>query len=1358
MRLIKNPFLPSAILLASLTMAQAQTTFTLDPLTSFGIRGDGSIQPGDSIGTNPQSGNNVLISASGGYGIQPGDLAGGTNGFNMRGIAYDSISGNLVFVDTHEGSGGSANMVPNAAIYILDPNSGQIVGALNTNGIVGGGYTHVPVGVADDGVVYVCNQTLTSTSPGFKIYRWPSATNYSAPPVVAFTNDLSPSDRLGETMDVRGAGTNTQIAVGSAVNSGGGGGTNIYLFTTTDGTNFSPHRIYFPGITTAMFGDGIVFGPGNTFFAKQVGQPLSFLAYDPVAYTGSIIAQYSASSLSGTDPLLNLAGITVDLPDGLMGAIEEISGTASGGPGKVWLFAIPNPTNQAPAILSSRTYIPNFTKATATMGYLHFGGGQLYANVVNNGLLASKVDSISMPLPTFILPADYPGGPVKATDLPATNRAAIGTTAHFEVFATPDVTNYQWYSNNVPVPGANTYFLNVPNVQSANSGDVYYVTAANAAGPTTSMHCTLTVISGANFFHPSLLWSFVGGATNYITSTGGSSTPNERCIAYHGLSNQLLVVRGPATFSSLRIFVVNADNGSNQYLLSTNGMTSSTLLCLCGIGVADDGVVYASSVAADATFKVWRWANTASNTVPQLIFGTNSSATQANPIADEVGSLFYRFGDNLAVHGSGTSTEIILDSQTPTKYAGILRPTDGTMTNWSQTGYLLQNISGSYGFQAYGASIGRSLQFGPVLNGPGGSLPTFWQKRYQLGGAPLAAMGYNPGGGVSPLDIANVGIPLFTNGPMDINFTLNVAAAVNFAGVVANNLTLPDTLDYYDMTDPSQAVLLSRQNLPGANAGGHMANANAVAQVIFGQNVVTGTNYLFAIDGNNGISGYALTGGVTPAPKVLIQPSSLRVLQDNSNALGIAIDQTATIQWFKGTNPPVSTGIFGTSYPIASAQLTNSGSYFAVATNLNGSVTSQVVQVTVESPADNYTLTELWQAKAGNAAFPYVTATGGANTPNERSFAYNALSNQLLVVSCPVSTHNYNVYVVDAPTGSNLYTLNATGIVNEGSSEVSGSNPLDLDSIVVADDGAVYIASLTPNASGGQFGDPTKMLHVFRWADSGSNTAPTLVYEGDPSDQPAGINERWGDVMAARGSGTNTELILNSYDGAYGALLKPTDSTMSQFTNFWFSDTGGAGSIGRSIQFGATNTVYEKRKGAATFYSLYNTNTGGSSIVGAINSTSTLGGVYVSAGLSLAAGVDYVGSTTAPLKPDAVALYDISDPTAPLFLQHVNFPTNEVANANYISQTIISGLRVYSLDGNNGLVSFVLNPPVNSLTLTITSQGANVMLSWGSSEAVLQSSPSLDAPVWSDLTTVGQTNSIQPASANVSYYRLVVRR
>src|SRR5277367_4818705 len=115
-------------------LASGQTTFTLNPLPSFGTRGDGSIQPGDSIGTNPQNGNNVAISAPGGYGIQPGDSVAApisTNGFNMRGLTYDPVSGNLIFVDTHSGSGGSATLATNAAIYVLDPDSGQIIGALN---------------------------------------------------------------------------------------------------------------------------------------------------------------------------------------------------------------------------------------------------------------------------------------------------------------------------------------------------------------------------------------------------------------------------------------------------------------------------------------------------------------------------------------------------------------------------------------------------------------------------------------------------------------------------------------------------------------------------------------------------------------------------------------------------------------------------------------------------------------------------------------------------------------------------------------------------------------------------------------------------------------------------------------------------------------------------------------------------------------------------------------------------------------------------------------------------------------------------------------------------------------------------
>src|SRR5205807_6609212 len=108
---------------------------------------------------------------------------------------------------------------------------------------------------------------------------------------------------------------------------------------------------------------------------------------------------------------------------------------------------------------------------------------------------------------------------------------------------------------------------------------------------------------------------------------------------------------------------------------------------------------------------------------------------------------------------------------------------------------------------------------------------------------PLAEMSYTPGAnGLSFLTLANSGLPLFTNGSVAINFSLKVAAAVNFVGAVGSaSTTATDSLNYYDLTDPSQAVLLYQQSLPGGNGGLHAANGNAVAQVIFGQNPVTAT-------------------------------------------------------------------------------------------------------------------------------------------------------------------------------------------------------------------------------------------------------------------------------------------------------------------------------------------------------------------------------------------------------------------------------------------------------------------------------------------------------------------------------------
>src|SRR5439155_11101329 len=146
-------------------------------------------------------------------------------------------------------------------------------------------------------------------------------------------------------------------------------------------------------------------------------------------------------------------------------------------------------------------------------------------NVVNNGLLVHSVDQISTPTPSF------------DKNLAGTNRVASGQTAHFEVRALPNITSYQWFTNNVQVTGATNFFLDVPNVSISDSGRVYKVVATNPAGSSTSTSSLLSVVNPGDLFHLNLLWAAAGNTTNYISLQGGG-TPQERTMAYNALSNQ----------------------------------------------------------------------------------------------------------------------------------------------------------------------------------------------------------------------------------------------------------------------------------------------------------------------------------------------------------------------------------------------------------------------------------------------------------------------------------------------------------------------------------------------------------------------------------------------------------------------------------------------------------------------------------------------------------------------------------------------------------------------------------------------------------------------------------------------------
>src|SRR5205085_10766854 len=82
-------------------------------------------------------------------------------------------------------------------------------------------------------------------------------------------------------------------------------------------------------------------------------------------------------------------------------------------------------------------------------------------------------------------------------------------------------------------------------------------------------------------------------------------------------------------------------------------------------------------------FRLYRWADGNSNTVPIQVF-TNDPAVVAGISGPSSTS---RWGDSLAVRGSGTNTVLILDNNNSNvRYVTMLTPTDATMTHWAVPG------------------------------------------------------------------------------------------------------------------------------------------------------------------------------------------------------------------------------------------------------------------------------------------------------------------------------------------------------------------------------------------------------------------------------------------------------------------------------------------------------------------------------------------------------------------------------------------------------------------------------------------------------------------------------------------------
>ncbi len=294
------------------------------------------------------------------WNLPPGSRPYLTTNGTERGLAYNSVSGNLLL----------ASRAGGAKIYVLNADTGAEIRTMNTDtDVIQGGYqdfTLQMLGTGEDGAVYGCNMVLAPGN-GFKIYRWNNDAAETVP-TVAFSGNPWPANeqRWGDTFDVRGSGTNTLILVGART------GSSFCILTTENGVDFTPRTFSVPSVTGGL---GLAFGLGNTFWGKNIANSLKQVEFDLATQTANIVNTIStaivpdAVTAIGVNPALDLiAGVTIETPDA---------------------FHLYDFLSAPPALIASENF-PDLPNVNGT-GSVDFGRDRVYALNSNNGILALRL-------------------------------------------------------------------------------------------------------------------------------------------------------------------------------------------------------------------------------------------------------------------------------------------------------------------------------------------------------------------------------------------------------------------------------------------------------------------------------------------------------------------------------------------------------------------------------------------------------------------------------------------------------------------------------------------------------------------------------------------------------------------------------------------------------------------------------------------------------------------------------------------------------------------------------------------------------------------------------------------------------
>ena len=1244
----------AAFLLTSFCQqAKAQVTYALTPYPNYPV-----------AATASSSG--ALVSANTG----------------PRGAAYDSVS-NLVYVAQNTGK-----------ISAFGGVTGAYLGDFNMTGVSGGTFIIDQIGVAADGAIYGINLS-TSSGSATKVYRWAT---WTAAPTVAFSGNtlvnggtLTPSaytsGRVGDTFAVTGSGANTLLLAGV------GGKPYFAFFFTSDGLNFTNTVVNLNGTSfTAPGGNifGICFYTNNTFLAKtansssgsantlfQIQAPSNYASTTVV--NGTVLASVSlGATLNNSTTMLNYTpnggGLLAAIGTGLSSMPVNLFGAANMAGGIAKLCT----TNASQGYNGG-----NATGATALGGAGNTN--VIYAYNTGNGIFAFNITNIP-PVPPTITAAPA-GGTFFLTD--TLSVSATGTTPF----------GYQWLASN-SVAGT---FTNIPSAITNTltitaSTNFYRVVITNIAGAVTSSPVQVAILTPTTSTVVTQLWCIVPGSTGYSYLTTGD---DNRGVAYDTNSQRVVVAsRSPG------LYILDGNTGTNIGSLSMAGVSGGTY-AIDQVGIADDGAVYAGNLilAPSAGFTLYRWNAPITNSVSAVAFQDSTGSALGN--AD-------RWGDTMAVRGSGASTQIILGSRSGTNVA-LLTTSDGI--TFSGQVIAISNAPAAF--------AGLGITFG------GGN--TFYAKN-NLGH--LYQISFDP--------VNSVGGILFDYPNPSKTPTYMTAIGADPANNILAGIDLGDTpndVKLFQLTGTSDAPVLFHQAFfPTVQANGNQIGA-----------VTMKYPKLYALDVNNGL--VALTYGNPPTtPPAVITPPANQSSYTNNPALTLNVSVSGSLplyyQWQFSTasNGPFANlgAATASTYTLNYPQPVAAGYYRVIVRNVGGYATSAPpALLTVLLPTTSVVVTQLWTVTAGSS-LSFLDAT----SYQTRGMAFDTNTLQLVVAD-----HN-NLHILNATNGAYLGDLNVAGV------PTSGYNSWLFDQVGFSDDGYLFAGNLAGVGGSGTFS-------VTAWAPPISVGAGPSVQSYANSDPGNGSGDRWGDTMAVRGnvSDGSAQVLLGSWNGTNVVIF--TSDTSGDLTPNVVAVSGvPLGFSGQGITFGVGNTFWSKSPQYDLRLVSFNTNTTpwtGTVIYDFFNGSqvpSAFGGIGVDSGASILGGVNF-GNT-----PNDFQLYLLSGNSNPPSLVNQAFFGLGNLNIQQNSVATLKGGYGFALDVNNGMTAVTYGIP-NAPAVTITSIAyapGNVTINWnkafvGHSYQVQTTTNLLSG--WTNLgtpvTTINPTASYTDTSAaqTTQFYRVV---